>query len=76
MRFPSVSTYISCMRAKHPQYAKHAYSRGPGACPPRKFLKIRCQKSEFDGTSATTITYITEVRRKIVNSGPYMLVKV
>ena len=35
------------------QHAKHAYFRGSGGIPPRKFLKIRCQKSELGGTSAT-----------------------
>ena len=30
--------------------------RGCGACPSRKFLKIRCQKSESGGISATKIT--------------------
>ena len=73
MRFPSVSTYISCRCAKHRQ---HAYSRGSGGMPLRK---IRCQKSEFGGTSATNYLYKTEVR-KIVNSASgsysYMLVKV
>ena len=34
------------------------YSRGSGAYSQQKFLKIRCQKSEFCGISATKITCI------------------
>ena len=32
--------------------------QGSGGMPPRKVLKIRCQKSEFGGTAATKIKII------------------
>ena len=35
--------------AKHTQHAKHAHSRGLGACPPRKILKFILQEMQSRG---------------------------
>ena len=58
------------------KYPDSAYFWESGACPSRKFLKIRCQKSEFGCISATKITCIIQLKyvASICNNGPYGLV--
>ena len=52
MGFPSARNYHAGVRST---ISACKFYGGLGACPPRKVLKIRCQKSEFGGTSATKI---------------------
>ena len=42
------------------------YLGGLGACPPRKFLKIKCPESGFGGISATKCNlYIQPLKTKL-----------